>query len=358
MTVHAHLVGSINLESTEAVLRAVAQQVGAAAPRIPDGETGDRLGWNAWQISTLRDNPHLEEVGTGLVAGLTVPRFAPRDGVDPAEIAFTSLGYAEVARASYAVFRELRDAGVIAPGTRFQVSLPTPAAVVLPFVEPPHQLAIEAPFERALLEEVHKICRAIEPGELAFQWDAPAEVGMAERVFPHYFASDDVDAEVVDRLVRLGAGIPDAAELGYHLCYGDTGDVDDPEGSHWKDPEDLALVTRLMNGITAASRRHVDFFHVPVPIRRDDASYFAPLRELALAPGTELFLGLLHREDGVEGARRRIAAARRAIDSFGVAAECGLGRERQSHVPGLLALHGEIAAELREQNPQRSRELH
>ena len=38
---------------------------------------------------------------------------------------------------------------------------------------------------------------------------------------------------------------------------------------------------------------------------------FAPLRDLHLHPETELYLGLVHYTDGVEGARKRIETARR-----------------------------------------------
>ena len=41
----AHLVGSIPLEDTEGVLRTVAKSLGNNLRRIPDGETGKRLGW-------------------------------------------------------------------------------------------------------------------------------------------------------------------------------------------------------------------------------------------------------------------------------------------------------------------------
>ena len=65
---------------------------------------------------------------------------------------------------------------------------------------------------------------------------------------------------------------------------------------------------------------------MPVPERRDDDGWFAPMRELRLAPETELYLGLLHPVDRDEGALRRIAAARRHVPRFGVATECGWGR--------------------------------
>ena len=89
------------------------------------------------------------------------------------------------------------------------------------------------------------------------------------------------------------------------------------------------------------------FLHLPVPIERDDAAFFAPLAELALHPETELFLGLVHHEDGTEGALRRIAAARPALAglaAFGIATECGFGRGPAERTAPLLGLHGDVIA--------------
>jgi hypothetical protein len=48
---------------------------------------------------------------------------------------------------------------------------------------------------------------------------------------------------------------------------------------------------------------------MPVLRNRNDDAYFAPLRRLTPHPETELYLGLVHFTDGVEGTRRRIATA-------------------------------------------------
>ena len=63
-----------------------------------------------------------------------------------------------------------------------------------------------------------------------------------------------------------------------------------------------------------------------------------PLRELNVPDGTELILGLIHYDDA-EGDMARIAAAREFLPAFGVATECGWGRDDPSRVPGLLASH-------------------
>lgn len=82
---------------------------------------------------------------------------------------------------------------------------------------------------------------------------------------------------------------------------------------------------------------------MPVPRERSDDAYFAALRELELRPGCELFLGLVHFTDGLDDARARIAAARSACDSFGIATECGWGRRAPETIVPLLDLHAQIA---------------
>ena len=82
---------------------------------------------------------------------------------------------------------------------------------------------------------------------------------------------------------------------------------------------------------------------MPVPRDRDDVAYFTPLKGLKLGHGTELYLGLVHRTDGIDGARRRLAAAKQVVTDFGVATECGFGRRPPETVPGLIDLHFEVA---------------
>jgi hypothetical protein len=348
-----HFVGSIPLSSAEAVFRAVAETVGPYAHRIPDGETGERTGWVGFQVPMLMRHPSFELVpsvapgeGAGAVDNVvrgdsenyTRPVFRLRDDADPAALTFGDLGYAKAATASYAIFKTLKSAGDIAEQTRFQVCLPTPLAPLLMFVAPADRLRVEPAYEAAMLAELERLIAAVPAAELAVQWDVAPEMALLEGVWPAPF--DDVEKGVLDRLVRLGSAVPPGAELGFHLCYGDLGH------EHFVQPKDAALLTRIANGITAGLSRPVRWIHLPVPRDRDDDGYFAPLRDLRLPEGTDLFLGLIHNTDGVEGARRRIAAARRYVPVFGIGTECGFGRRPAETVPGLLELHHTVAAEL------------
>jgi hypothetical protein len=68
--------------------------------------------------------------------------------------------------------------------------------------------------------------------------------------------------------------------------------------------------------LATAIHRTITWLHMPVPRNRDDDPYFSPLRNLKLKSGTELYLGLIHLTDGIEGAKRRAAAAKRFCVEF------------------------------------------
>src|SRR5207302_8894236 len=105
------------------------------------------------------------------------------------------------------------------------------------------------------------------------------------------------------------------------------------------------IMVEIVNAITAAVRRPIQFFHLPVPKPRTDDAYFAPLEGLRLRTETELYLGLVHHDDEA-GNAARLAAARRHVRVDGVATECGMARGDPARLPALLAAHAR-AAEVR-----------
>lgn len=338
-----HLVGSIPLDSSEAVFRTLASELGPHLSRIPDGETGERSRWVYFQRQMLVDHPAMEIDPTvppyrflqwdgKLVREIEQVRFRP--GVDPATVVFET-GYDKAALASWAVFQRLRTAGAIAAGTRFQVSLPTPQASGYLYVSAPARETYFAVYERALKTALANIVKAIPAEDLSIQWDVCQEVLAFEGYFKdrpaHY------KRQVFDMLGRLGDAVPADVELGYHLCYGS------PKDEHLVQPKDAAILVEMMEGIVAATRRHIDFLHIPVPRDRTDDAYYAPLRGWKRPAGTMLYLGLLHHDDDA-GDRARIAVARRLVDDFGLSAECGWGRTEPGRLPGLLKGH-RVAAE-------------
>lgn len=331
------LCGSIPLADAAAVFDALSDTLGDRLARVPDGETGARTNWIAWQGAVFARQAALEPTAARERTYQLHPPLRLGAGATPDGIEFRPLGFASEAEASYRLFAARRAAGAFRSDARFQVCLPTPYAPVYSFVAYESQEAVYPVYQRAMLDELAEIAAAIPARDLAVQWDVATEMSLFERVFPTPLA--DFDTVLIDRLARLGDAVPDGVELGYHLCYGSMND------RHWKEPDDLGTLVWTANRLAAAVRRRIDWVHMPVPVARDDDAYFAPLDDLALAPETELYLGLVHHEDGIAGARRRIAAAARHHAGFGIAAECGFGRMAARRIAPLLRLHAEVIKE-------------
>ncbi|THG31775.1 hypothetical protein [Naasia lichenicola] len=339
----AHLVGSINLPDAAAVFTTAAEHLGDQLVRIPDGEVGERFYWLQFQTFRFDETPGLErvgELGFKIRDTFDVRPFRLDGSVDAAALVFPDLGYATAALESYAEFARLRDSGALAEGVRFQVSLPTPAAVVGAFFVPEDRAAVEPVYEQALFGDLERILVGIPHRDLAIQWDTAVEFALLEEGAPGlpgltaWF--DDTLGGIVERAARQAAAVPDDVQVGYHLCYGDI------EEAHFVQPTDAGKLADFIGGVLAARPRTIDFIHLPVPIERDDEAYFAPLIGLDIPEETAIHLGLVHHEDGVEGARRRIAAAGSAISTFGVATECGFGRGPSERTAPLFDLHREI----------------
>ncbi|MBJ7437758.1 MAG: hypothetical protein JHD35_01870 [Sphingopyxis sp.] len=331
------LVGSIPLKDEAEVFIAASANLGDRLGAIPDGETGERTNWINWQKNVMERAPMLERLrhddGYGAVQ---VDLYAEKKD-RACERQFPPLGYAEAAIQSYASFRQLVESGKIAAGTRFQVALPTPFAPMMSFIEPESFAAIEPLYVEAMRREVDLICKAIPNEQLAIQWDAALEFAALEGVFP---ASVNDFGSLLGRMIELASWVPDNVKLGFHLCYGDAGH------QHFKEPDDTLLMVQVMNQLADQVRRSIDWFHLPVPIARDDAAYFEPLSKLETDPETTIYLGLVHARDGLEGALRRARGAKQHLREFGIATECGFGRRSPETVSGLLALHTEIARTL------------
>lgn len=329
------LVGSVSLGSAEDVFVAAADVLQHRLTRIPDGETGARATWIAWQRQSFANIPEFEPAPARERDYQLFPPYRLKAGADAGAVRFGPLGFAREARASYEVFQRLKRDRQIARGTRFQICLPTPFAPTYSFLAYESQEAIYPSYEKALLAELSEIAAIIPPAELSVQWDVATEMSIWEDLYPVTFP--DPKDELVRRLARLGTAVPQGAELAYHLCYGSM------NNRHWKEPEDTRKLVEVANRLVAEVSRTIDWIHLPVPIDRDDDAYFRPLRDLKRGPDTELFLGLLHLEDGVPGALHRATAARRFVREFGISAECGLGRRPPDSIPAWLQLHRDAA---------------
>jgi hypothetical protein len=336
-----HLVGSIGLDTVEEVFRTVGAVLGPYLRRVPDGEVGGRKLWISWQYPLLRASTFLRPDPSGAVRPTNrFPLLTLAEGVKPEQVHFGELGYAREARASYLDFVAAREKGELPGGIRFQVSLPTPFAVVSSVVVGDALPTVETAYERAMIAEIGALCRHIPHRDLCIQWDLCNEMiiwdGQKTSGAPH---ADDPRKKVLQRMQRLCACVPDDVEVGLHLCYGDFA------GRHFVEPKDAAMMVDFSNALTQSASHKLAYIHMPVPIERTDEAFHRPLSDLKLPLETELYLGLVHAKDGVEGTRARIAAARRYAPKFGIATECGMARARSEEtVRTLLKIHADVCA--------------
>ena len=156
---------------------------------LPDGETGPRAAWVGYERERLaRPNPDVvvvEETAspTGIPRhAYETPVFAVREGVEA--LHWDSWPRIDDAIESYAVFRALREQGVVPAGLRFQIGLPFPASALNAFKA---DFARDYPRRRARLRgaggpRAGAAVEAIPPHELAIQWDCAYETQDIEGV--------------------------------------------------------------------------------------------------------------------------------------------------------------------------------
>jgi hypothetical protein len=338
------LIGSVALPTATDVFKEVSEHLGTLAPSVPDGETGDRniyVGWQSQRWSKLDGLRVVRELEIEGHISATLRWYEPQDGFDLRQIDFRPLGYAAAAINSYAEFKRLKDAGGFAPNTRFQVSLPTAIEVAIFF--PKHMNEVLPGLEAAYGDELSKMLAVIPADQLAIQWDLASQTQIEE--IRRYPGKDRWKREGMvwpmewanDSLARLASKVPPEVKMGLHLCYGN------PDDEPLIAPVDTSTLVDISRDLLSRIKRRIDWIHMPVPKNRDDAAYFAPLNDLKLPDGTQLYLGLVHLADGVEGATRRMRAADKYVHGYGVASECGLGRKHPTAIIPILDLHRQVA---------------
>ena len=337
MTAAIHLVGSIALPRVPEVFKMVGAVLGHAARRIPDGEPGGRRCWISWQYPLLRASTYLEPAeGAEMRASAGFPKLRLKKGLTRDELSFGELGYAREARPSYEDFLRARERGEIDAQARFQVCLPTPFAVVVAFCAPDAVADIEPAYEQAMLREVEEICAAIPHNDLCLQWDVCVEMVIWDGQIKYHGMFEANEGAMLARLKRISAVVPETVELGYHLCYGS------PVDEHMVQPKDAGLMVEMVNAVSDSVKRPIEFFHLPVPKPRTDEAFYVPLEKLNMKPGTDLYLGLIHRDDE-SGNATRLAAGKRHAKVDGIGTECGMARGDPATFPALLAAHAKLA---------------
>jgi hypothetical protein len=333
-----HLVGSVPLLSTDEVFHYISRAAVDHVLRIPDGETGTRWNFVMWQQNMLPERTRLSiftpEMGAQLAG--TVPEDEIRRM--GAEMQNFETRYDEAAIESYKIFRKLKDEGIIPQRVRFQVSLPTPLNVMVS-LKPPYRSAVEPLYEAALLRSLARIQAQVPEAELAIQWDLALDMGMIEGLpwLKPWFDGPVLDG-VVERVVRLANRVAIGVDVGFHLCYGDSGH------KHFMEPVSMSAMVDVANAILKNVERPVEWFHMPVPKARNDLEYFAPLRGLSMPQETMLYLGLVHANDN-DGTVNRIKAAEQAgfNGRFGVATECGLGRTPVAELDSIFQILKDVS---------------
>jgi hypothetical protein len=340
-----HLVGGLAAPTATDAMTATARVLGRHLRRLTDGETKERSQWIWWQIDKLIAVPGIKMGQPQVNPETGNPDYSVFPGLDVDEgvtIPERALGYADVAIDSYREFVRLRDEGVVPQGVRFQVSVPTPFAVVVAWASGESQRRLWQPFKDALFAEVDAIQAGIPAEDLAIQWDVAVEIGALEGVFkptPELSTFERIASELIDcvRHVRQ------PAQRGLHFCYGDY------KHRHFQAPTDLGLIVRLSNAVTSSAP--VDFVHMPVDRESGRTpSYFAPLRDLDVN-GAELALGVIDYENDSARIDELVSAAASAGRPFSVATECGMARlgERGESVTldDLLRQHARVAEPIR-----------
>lgn len=338
-----HLVGSIPLPTARDVFRTVSDELGPGLVRLPDGETGERLKWLGWFEPVFSCHPAFERTGeVSRVHASSDPRPLHRlkPGVTASRLSFPNLRIAENAVASFKEFQLLQEAGIVPDGCRFQVGIANPISVVHRFVLKQDQATVVAAYEQAMIEEIQRLAALIPNNQLAVQIDiaqhvfTPLETGEKTRFGA---TREEMLRNFSDMAVYWGQAVPGDAELLFHLCYGDN------QHRHAVEPKSLAVAVEFSNLLSRKINRSIELIHMPVPRDRDDDAYFEPLRRLALRQETRIALGLIHQTDGIAGGRRRMTMAKKYLDTFLIATECGFGRRSAGSIPSLLRLHAELA---------------
>lgn len=341
------LVGSVPFETVEDVLGTAGRVLDGRVLALPDGEVGPRSVWiGALPHLTYAKNPDLEPLNLidpedvkspdghqdDLIES-TLSTFRLKPGVRDTEF---DLHFEPAAIESYATFRRLRDEGVIAPGVRFQVSLPFPFdGTFLFFPEAQDRRVAMRAYERANRRTIQRILEHVPADDLVIQWDYCVELldilGWTEQFVP-WTPSRSQEERFEEHTNRdyvapLSKDIPAETLVGYHLCYGTWGG--------WPDVgvPDIDLCVRLANALVAHTPHRVDFVHLPA-MRETSETFFEPLERLDIGD-TKVFLGI-ELSDGVDALVKRAADARTHLRDFGVAHYCGYGREEPQRVRELL----------------------
>src|SRR5215831_15757343 len=100
------------MASAEEVFATVSGVFGPKIKRIPDGETGERSDWITWLEPVFANNSAFAKSGEFFrvhASGTGRERYTLKSGVTPRDVRFPNLFYADIAKESYAAFKQLKE---------------------------------------------------------------------------------------------------------------------------------------------------------------------------------------------------------------------------------------------------------
>ena len=175
--------------------------------------------------------------------------------------------------------------------------------------------------------EVENIIEHIPANELAIQWDCSTELQDAYGSIAGLDPATMLERNI-PQLREVSRDIPKEVELGFHLCFGTLG------GWPRFAPDSTDKATEMAQAIIGNMGRRVDWVHIPV-LDRTDQAYYQPLSALR-ETDTRIYLGMIH---SMETFAERYKAAKAVLPKVGVAAYCGFGRRNPDELKQILADH-------------------
>ncbi|GAA2211739.1 hypothetical protein GCM10009850_071990 [Nonomuraea monospora] len=319
-----HLVGSYPAAGTSAAMTTIAEVAGPFLRSLPDGETGERSRWIVNVIDGLRDHPGLELVKDGDYSSYdSRPLFKVRRGhrLTPDSL---RLGYANVARESYTVFRQVRAEHGL-PEVSFQVGLPGDFDLAYFAFGAAGAVRLRGVVRAALAREIAEIA-AWGGQDVVFQIEVPGELVLVEGL-PRPLRAAAARA-LVRGLVKQAVVAPSGTRFGVHLCVGDLGN---------KALRPLGSASALVALVKALLRywpqgRPLEYVHVPLAAGDQppplDENFYRGLSALAGMPSRVRFVaGLAHEGQDAGEQRAILERVERLLERpVDVASACGLGR--------------------------------
>lgn len=327
------LVGSLPCQTAEETFRIFGHELGQWLSFMPDGEVGYRRYWidgTAYRVFTT--HPEIETVKRPAPTPEGVEKWTPagrhdefgfrvKPGIDKVRFGDPGwrLGFARDAANSYAIFRLLKQVGVLPEHLRFQVCIPLTHSQIEYFFPAEDLEKLIDGYNEALRAEVAKICELIPHDELAIQWDLAIEQRLVELALPHgQGAAEKEAARIMEPAAVVCADIPKEVRVGHHMCFGTL--------SGWpsRQPEDLTGAVLLSNAAIEGSGRQVDFVHIPTLGSAAD-DFFRPMKMLK-HDGVRVYMGTIHHLHGSGGMEAQLRTIKKYLPEFGIAAPCGFGR--------------------------------